>query len=90
MTILSSRPSPSLNKGLCPLNHGQWIGTCERAAGGDSGGERATLEHGECKAFVIVVLLTTLWELSCNHSLHFVGWASVISRNKLIAGRVRG
>jgi hypothetical protein len=47
MTVLSSRLSPSLNEGLYPLNRGQWIGTCERVAGGDSGGERATLEHGE-------------------------------------------
>jgi hypothetical protein len=46
-TVLSSCLSPSLNEGLYPLNRGQWIGTCERAAGGDSGGERATLEHGE-------------------------------------------
>ena len=61
-TLPSSCSSPSIEEGLCLSNHGQRVGTCAMAAGGDLGGERATLEPGEHEVPVITVLLTVLQE----------------------------
>jgi hypothetical protein len=61
-SLPSSFSSPSIEEGLCLSNHGQRVGTCVRAAGGDLGGERATLEPGEHEVPIIAVLLTVLQE----------------------------
>jgi hypothetical protein len=59
-SLPSSCSSPSIEEDLCLSNHGQRVGTCVRAAGGDLGGERATLKPGEHEVPVITVLLTVL------------------------------
>jgi hypothetical protein len=54
MTETPSHFSPSSNRGLCPLNPRQGIGTCDRAAGGDSGSERAASGKGEPRAVLLL------------------------------------